>query len=180
VLAHILRTDMAAHRPLPADSELVQAIAVLARAQQDAVWDRTQAHNKLRSHLREYFPGFLAAFANLRDGIMRPEARAILAAGPTPDTAARLTHARLRALLTKVGRRRNIDAHADRLRQALTTVQLRQLPLVEQAMGRQTIALLRQLEAACASADDLATAIAEYFARHPDAEIITSFPGRVR
>jgi Transposase len=43
VLAGILRTDQAAHRPLPADSELVRAIAVLARAQQDAVWDRTQA-----------------------------------------------------------------------------------------------------------------------------------------
>ena len=57
VLANILRTDIHAHRPLPADSELAQAIAVLARAQQDAVWDRTCAHNKLRSHLREYFPG---------------------------------------------------------------------------------------------------------------------------
>ena len=34
VLAHILRTDQSAHRPLPADSELAQAIAVLARAQQ--------------------------------------------------------------------------------------------------------------------------------------------------
>ena len=44
VLAHILRTDLAAHRPLPADSELAQAIAVLARAQQDAVWARTDAH----------------------------------------------------------------------------------------------------------------------------------------
>ena len=32
VLANILRTDLAAHSPLPADSELVQAIAVLARA----------------------------------------------------------------------------------------------------------------------------------------------------
>jgi transposase len=48
-LAGILRTDMRAHRPLPADSELAQAIAVLARAQQDAVWDRTTAHNRLRS-----------------------------------------------------------------------------------------------------------------------------------
>ena len=64
VLANVLRTDMHVHRPLPADSELAQAIAVLARAQQDAVWDRTTAHNKLRSHLREYFPGFLAAFAD--------------------------------------------------------------------------------------------------------------------
>ncbi len=56
VLAGILRTDQAAHRPLPADSELVQAIAVLARAQQDAVWDRTLAHNRLRSLLREFYP----------------------------------------------------------------------------------------------------------------------------
>jgi transposase len=63
VLAGVLRTDIGFHRPLPADSELAQAIAVLARAQQDAVWDRTTAHNRLRSHLREYFPGFLAAFA---------------------------------------------------------------------------------------------------------------------
>ena len=37
VLANVLRTDMDMHRPLPADSELAQAIAVLARAQQDAV-----------------------------------------------------------------------------------------------------------------------------------------------
>jgi transposase len=54
VLAHILRTDEHAHRPLPADSELARAIAVLARAQQDAAWDRTCPHNKLRSLLREY------------------------------------------------------------------------------------------------------------------------------
>src|SRR5258705_13820113 len=75
---------MHAHRPLPADSELAQAVAVLARAQQDAAWDRITAHNKLRSHLREYYPGFLAAFAPARGGIMRPEARAVLAAAPTP------------------------------------------------------------------------------------------------
>ena len=87
VLAGVLRTDRHAHRPLPADTELAQAIAVLARAQQDAVWQRTCAHNKLRSHLREYFPGFLAAFADSRGGIMRPEARVILAAAPTPAAA---------------------------------------------------------------------------------------------
>ena len=101
VLANVLRTDSHAHRPLPGDSELAQAIAVLARAQQDAVWARTQAHNKLRSHLREYFPGFLAAFAAARGGIMRPEARTILAAAPTPGAAAALTLSQLRALLKK-------------------------------------------------------------------------------
>ena len=177
VLAGVLRTGMHAHRPLPADSELGQAIAVLARAQQDAVWDRTTAHNKLRSHLREYFPGFLAAFADARDGILRPEARIILAAAPTPADAARLTLAQLRALLRKTGRQRGIDKEAQRLRGAFHADQMRQLPLVEQAMGRQAVALLGQLNAACAAASDLEHAATESFNLHPDAGIITSFPG---
>jgi transposase len=177
VLANVLRTDLHAHRPLPADSELAQAVAVLARAQQDAVWDRTTAHNKLRSHLREYFPGFLAAFAAARGGIMRPEARTILAAAPTPAAAAQLTLTQLRALLKKAGRRRGIDTEATRLRDAFHAEQMRQLPLVEDAMGRQTLALLRQLDAACASADDLEQAAIASFNLHPDAGIITSFPG---
>ncbi len=177
VLANILRTDLHAHRPLPADSELARAIAVLARAQQDAVWERTCAHNKLRSHLREYYPGFLAAFADLKGGIIRPEARAVLAAAPTPAGAAKLTLAQLRSLLRKAGRSRGIDTKAQRLRDAFRAEQMRQPPLVEEAMGRQSLALLRQLDAACASADDLEQAATESFNQHPDAGIITSFPG---
>jgi transposase len=177
VLANILRTDLHAHRPLPADSELAQAVAVLARAQQDAVWDRTAAHNKLRSHLREYYPGFLAAFAEARGGIMRPEARAVLAAAPTPAAGARLSLARLRTLLRKAGRSRGIDAEAQHLHDALRAEQMRHLPLVEEAMGRQALALLRQLDAACTSAQELEQAAVESFNQHPDAGIITSFPG---
>jgi transposase len=168
---------MHAHRPLPADTELAQAIAVLARAQQDAVWDRTQAHNRLRSHLREYYPGFLAAFADARGGIIRPEARAVLAAAPTPADAAKLTLTQLRALLRKAGRSRGIDTEATRLRDAFRAGQMRQLPLVEAAMGRQALALLGQLDAACAAAADLERAAVESFNLHPDAGIITSFPG---
>ena len=108
---------------------------------------------------------------------MRPEARAVLAAAPTPADAARLTVAQLRALLKKAGRSRGIDAEATRLREAFRAEQMRQLPLVEQAMGRQALALLRQLDAACASAGDLEAAAAESFNQHPDAGIITSFPG---
>ena len=177
VLANILRTDRHVHRPLPADTELAQAIAVLARAQQDAVWARTGAHNKLRSHLREYYPAFLAAFADARGGITRPEARAILAVAPAPAAGAALTLTQLRALLRKAGRRRSIDAEAARLRETLRAPQMRQLPLVEDAMGRQALALLRQLDAACASADDLEQAAVASFNQHPDAGIITSFPG---
>jgi hypothetical protein len=175
VLANILRTGQDAHRPLPADSELTLAIAVLARAQQDAVWDRTQAHNRLRSHLREYYPGFLAAFA-AKGGIMRPEARVILAAAPAPAGAAKLTLAQLRALLKKAGRGRSVDAEARRLREAFRAEQMRQPPLVEQAMGRQSLTLLRQLDAACASTDDLEQAVFESFNQHPGAGNIVGFP----
>jgi len=177
VLANVLRTDLHAHRPLPADTELAQAIAVLARAQQDAVWARTAAHNKLRSHLREYYPGFLAVFADARGGITRPEARVILAAAPDPAAAAKLTAAQLRALLRKAGRSRGVDAEATRLRDAFHVPQMRQLPLVEQAMGRQALALIGQLDAACTAAADLEQAVIESFNQHPDAGIITSFPG---
>ncbi|MEW2581173.1 IS110 family transposase [Streptomyces syringium] len=177
VLANILRTDAAAHRPLPADSELSQAVAVLARAQQNAVWDRTQASNKLTSHLHEYFTVFLAAVAVRREGVSHPIARVLLAAAPTPERAARLTKSQLRALVVKAGRKNTIDAEVERLHKALRHPQMRQLPLVEEAMGHQTLALLRQLDAVCTSAEDLAAAAAEAFESHPDAEIITSFPG---
>lgn len=54
---------------------------------------------------------------------------------------------------------------------------MQQPPLVEQAMGVKTQALLRQFTAACTSADELEAATVTAFATHPDAEIITSFPG---
>ena len=44
-------------------------------------------------------------------------------------------------------------------------------------MGRQALALLRQLEAACTSANELEQAAVASFNQHPDAGILTSFPG---
>jgi transposase len=44
-------------------------------------------------------------------------------------------------------------------------------------MGRQTLALVMQLDAACRAAAELAEAAGAAFAEHPDAEILTSFPG---
>jgi transposase len=178
VLANILRTDAAAHRPLPADSELAQSIQVLARAQQDAVWDRTQINNKLRALLKEYYQPIVAAFHGKDGGLCRPEARALLAAAPTQAAAAKLTKAQLRSILRTAGRQRAIDTEADRLAVILRQDGwLRQPQLVEQAMGQRAIALLRQLDAVCAGEQDLAQAAEQAFQQHPDAEILTSFPG---
>jgi transposase len=177
VLANILRTDAAAHRPLPADSDRAQAVTVLARAQQDAVWACQQLANQLRTVLVAYFPAAIAVFCRKHVGLTSREARAVLAAAPTPTRAAKLTRAQLQALLRRAGRRRNLDQWVERLHAAFRVEQLHQPPLVEQAMGQQTTALVIQLAAACRAADQLAEAATTTFRRHPDAWLITSLPG---
>ncbi|APE37060.1 IS110 family transposase [Nocardia mangyaensis] len=177
-LANILRVDAHMHRLIPADAELTEAIAVLARAQQDAVWRRTKASNELRSLLREFHPVFLAAFADKSaTNLAKPEARAILAIAATPATAAKLTRARVTAALRRAGRKRGIEALAEDIVDKLRRPGLRQPDQVEKAMGRQALALLATLDAACTGADDLEQAAAEEFRKHPDHAIITSFPG---
>ncbi|CAN7699138.1 IS110 family transposase [Mycolicibacterium frederiksbergense] len=177
-LANILRVDAHLHRKMPDDTELCQAIAVLARGQQDAIWRRTKASNELRSFLREYYPTFLAAFrGRFQIGIASPEARAVLAIAPTPAAAVKLSVSRTAAALRRAGRQRGVDQVAAEIKAALRAPQLRQLPLVETAMGRQTLALLAALDAACHSVVELGQASGELFQIHPDYQIITSFPG---
>ena len=177
VLANILRTDMHEHRPLPDDTDLAKAVAVLARAQQDAVWSRQQLTNQLRSLLREFYPAALEAVAGWQNGLCRPEARAILAAAPTPGKAGRMTHKQVCAALKRAGRKRGIEAEADRWREVFKAPHARHPELVEDALGRQMLGLLRQLDAACRTVDDLTEASEEAFRQHPSAEVMLSFPG---
>jgi transposase len=177
-LANILRVDSHVHRTLSADSELAQAIAVLARSQQNAVWRRSKAINELRSALREYYPAFLDTFAGKSaTNLAKPHVRGVLAIVPTPADAVKLTKARVVAALRRAGRKRGIDELAADIVQRLRAPQLRQPELVEKAMGRQVLALLAMLDAACAGADELEHAAAEEFRKHPDHGVITSFPG---
>ena len=177
MLANVLRTDRHQHRPMPADSDVVKAVAVLARAGQDATWSRQQISNQLRSVLREFYPAALQAFQVKHIGLASPEARAILTAAPTPAAAAQLSKARLTSLLKRAGRRRNLQPWADRLHTIFAGRQLRQLPVVEAAFGQQVHALLLQLDAACRATDELLAAAEQAFRQHPDAETVLSFPG---
>jgi transposase len=180
-LANILRTDAHAHRPLPADSDLAQAITVLARAAQDAIWRRTRATLELRSLLREYYPGFLAAFARAGSSTVTnlagPDARQILALAPTPGAGAKLSVTRIAAALRRGGRKPGVNARAEAIAAALRAPQLRHPELVEHALARQALALLATLNAECDNADQLGEASIEAFRTHPDHAIITSFPG---
>jgi transposase len=177
-LANISRVDAHLHRRLPADSELCQAITVLARAHQDAIWARTKAIQQLRAVLREFYPTFLAAFTSRSAlGIASPEARAVLAIAPTPAAGARVSVSRIAAALRRAGRSRGIAETAAEIKAGLRKTQLHQPLQVESAMGKQALALLAALDTACNNVDELGRASAELFHTHPDHTIITSFPG---
>ena len=83
----------------------------------------------------------------------------------------------MRAALIRAGRRRNIDHQVDRILTGLRADQFHQPDLIEQAMGQAALAHLRALDAAVANVVELEHALGEAFPRHPDAAIITSFPG---
>jgi transposase len=173
VLANILRTDPHSHRPLPVDSELAQSIQVLARAHQDAVWDRMQIANKLRAVLREYYPTFLAAFTDLAS----KEARATLHIAPSPVQGQRVRAGSLTTALRRAGRTRGIPAAVAQIHAALHEDQLRQAPQIEAAMAEHATALLHALDTAVNNVARLEQSLTDAFEQHPDAPIITSFPG---
>ncbi|WP_432844952.1 IS110 family transposase [Amycolatopsis sp. CA-161197] len=184
-LANILRTDAHLHRQLPDDTDLARSISVLARAHQDAVWRRTKLVQELRARLREYHPGFLAAFgpgSGAGSGMSTTQlasndARAVLALAPSPAEAQRASTERVETALRRGGRQRNIPARAAAIVAALRVPQLRHDRLVEQALRVEALALLDVLNAVCQSIEQLAAAVTEAFRQHPDYTIITSFPG---
>src|SRR5436190_4752865 len=93
--------DRAHHRPVAGDSELGEAIKLVARSHQSVVWDRTRHVLRLRSVLREFFPAALEAFGDLdaRDSLE------LLAIAPDPDRAARLPMSKITAVLRRANRR---------------------------------------------------------------------------
>jgi transposase len=173
VLANLLRTDQARHRELPNDSDQVEAIAVLARAHQDAVRTRLRDTGRLRSLLREFFPAALAAFPNLSTR----SALTILTAASTPATAQALGPEQIRDLLRSAGRIGVRASEVARLHQAFTAEQLRQPQPVEEAMGVAVQAIVTTLIGTQAAIGDLEAALAARFDNHPDAEILRSLPG---
>ncbi len=178
LLAEILRTDQAAHRPIPADTALAEAVRVLARAQQDAVWARVRLSQQITALLKDFYPAALEAGAALpTGGLARADARLLLAAAPTPARARKLTKPKLQSLLKRAGRTRCLERDVEALHAIFHADHLRQAETVEHAMGLQPAALLGMFEAACAAENALAEEVGAHFERHPDAQVITSFPG---
>jgi transposase len=173
VLAGLARTDAQNHRPVAGDSELAEAVKVLARAHQSLIWTRQRQTNQLRSTLREFYPGSLVAFEELASS----DALAVLAIAPTPTLGRQLSRSKIAVALRRGGRQRRIDERAAEIQQALRTPQLEAPALVAEAMGASVSALVAVVTALVTQIAGLESKLAEHFEQHPDAKLIRSLPG---
>jgi transposase len=174
VLADLVRTDRHNHREVAGDTDLAEAIKVLARAHQSLVWTRQRQVNQLRSTLREFYPGALVA---LRGDLASHEACSLLGMAPTPERGRRLTRSRIRRSLAASGRTRNLDRRAEQIYEALHAPQLEAPPVLAEAYGQVVGSLVVVIDRLTHQIGELERELAERFEGHPDAEIVRSLPG---
>jgi transposase len=173
VLAELARTDRHNHRPVAGDSDLAEAVKVLARAHQGLVWSRQRQLNQLRSTLREFFPAALEAFDELGSG----DAMAVLAIAPTPALGRRLSQSKIASALRRAGRQRRIEERAVEIQQTLRSPQLEAPTVIADAMGASASALVAVIVELTAQVSRLEAELVERFDQHPDTKIIRSLPG---
>jgi transposase len=174
VLADLVRTDRHNHRQVAGDSPLVEAVKVLARTHQNLIWARQRHVNALRSALREFYPGALAA---LGVQLAEPEALAVLELAPTPEQGRRLTRAVVRRALVQAGRRRNLQTRVITVHDALAAPQLAAPAPIEAAYREVVAVLVAMLRCLNEQVAALEQQLAARFAAHSDAVIVRSLPG---
>lgn len=174
VLADLVRTDRHQHREAAGDSPGAEALKVLARAHQSAIWARQREVNALRNALKDYYPGALNAFGTDLDD---RDALAVLDLAPTPALGRLLSKAKITAALRRAGRERNLERRAVEIHTALREEQLAERPQVELAYGHTTRAHAAMIRAYNAQIAGLEEALTKDFEQHPDTGIIRSLPG---
>lgn len=173
-LADMVRTRRHQLRQVAADSDIAEAVKVVARAHQTLIWERTRHTLRLRSALRDYFPAALVAYEPLT--LTGSDTLELLTAAPTPAAAAKLTLSRISAVLKKA-RRRDVAGKAAAIQKTLRGQHLGQAEIVATAYAatvRATVAVLRTLNAEIKTLED---EVGAYFGQHPAVEIYLSQPG---
>ncbi len=173
-LAEIVRLDRAHHRALVPDSTLAEQVRVLTRSHQTMIWTRRRQANLLRSTLREFYP---AALATLGDDLTDRDAVAVLAAAPSPAKGAALSRSRIAAVLRRAGRKRSVDAAAERIQAGLRTPQLGLAPELADAYAATVSAYVAVIGELNRQIEVLDEAVGAHFGQHPDAQILLSQPG---
>jgi transposase len=174
LLADIVRTDRHNHRPVAGDSELAEAIKLLARAHQGFTWERQRHVNRLRNALREFYPQALQAFGT---ELQSSDAVAVLSSAPTPHLGRALSRSKLAGALKRAGRQRNIEARAEQIQAALRSEQLQASVTVSRAYGSIVSSLVAVIAGLNEQIAGLERELKDAFESHPDAEILRSLPG---
>ena len=174
VLADVVRTDRHLHRQIAGDSELAQAVKVLARAHQSLIWSRQREVNRLRNALREFYPAALEAFGT---DLASADALVVLDAAPTPATGRTLSVSRISSALRRGGRTRRVSERAGEIHAALRSSQLEAPAVLSEAYGAQVRSTVRVVGEMNTQVDALARELEARFEVHPDAEILRSLPG---
>jgi transposase len=174
VLADLVRTDRHLHREVAGDTELAEAVKVLARAHQSLIWSRQRQLNQLRNALREFYPAALQAFGT---DLASADAVAVLSVAPTPAEGRSLSTSRIAAALRRGGRRRRGTERAQEIQTALRSPQLEAPELVARAYGDVVGSTVRVLAEMTAQIEVLTRELEASFEGHPDAEILSSLPG---
>ncbi len=174
VLADLVRTDAHNHREIAGDTDLAEAVKILARAHQSMIWTRCRQTNSLRSTLREYYPNALVA---LGDDLHAPEALEILSIAPTPALGRQLSKSKIASALRRAGRQRRIEESAAKIQGALRAECLKAPAIISEAFGSSVAANARVIVELNRQIDQLEKAMAEHFERQPDAKIVLSLPG---
>jgi len=174
LLADLVRTDRHNHRLVAGDSELGEAVKILARAHQNAIWARQRQVNALRSALREYYPAALEAFGTDLDST---DALSVLRIAPTPELGRQASMSKLVSALRRGGRQRNLETRAAQIQRVLRSDQLGQPAVISGAYGRTTSSAVRLVASYNEEISELETVLSEHFEQHPDAKIIRSLPG---
>ena len=172
VLAEIVRLDRDHHRQVAGDTDLADAVKLLARAHQTAIWERTRQVLRLRSTLREYFPAAIEAFEDLT----ATDALILLGRATSPARAAKLTRSQVVSAL-RAARRHHVEAKAEALLAVLRAPGLRQPATTEAAYAAVVTGQIGMITALNAQVSQLQEVVAEHFGRHPAADIYLSQPG---
>jgi transposase len=174
VLADLVRTDRHNHREVAGDSELAEAVKVLARAHQNLVWSRQHQQNQLRSALREFYPGALRTFG---PELSSADALAVLGIAPTPEQGRRATYAKIRRALQAAGRQRRLDERSREIYDGLREPQLEAPAIISDAYGETVRSMVAILVGMNEQIGRIQAELSERFEEHPDAEILRSLPG---
>ena len=171
-LAELARTDRHHHRRVAGDSELAEALKVLARSHQNLVWARQRQVNQLRSTLREYYPAALEL-----GELQGPDALGVLAVAPTPSLGRALSRKRIASAIGRAGRQRRVEGRAAEIQAILRQEQLVAPSALSEAMGASVAALVAVVKELNTQVSRLEEQLTAGFDQHPDAKVVRSLPG---